>query len=75
MATRSTQTGTETETKAVFEEKAPSLSTQEAEAVARLAFDIQASARPLASERDQNFRLFAWRIYWRLSMMVLPVVN
>jgi len=41
----------------VLEAKAPAFSTAEAEAFAQRAFDIQASAHPLDSERDQNFRL------------------
>ncbi len=41
----------------VLEAKAPAFSTKEAEEVALQAFDIQASAHPLDSERDQNFRL------------------
>jgi len=43
----------------VLEAQAPAFSTQEAEAFAQRAFDIQASAHPLDSERDQNFRLCA----------------
>jgi len=43
----------------VLEAKAPAFSTEEAAEVAQRAFDIQASAHPLASERDQNFRLRA----------------
>ena len=43
----------------VLETKAPAFSTEEAAEVAQRAFDIQASAHPLASERDQNFRLCA----------------
>jgi 4-aminobutyrate aminotransferase-like enzyme/Ser/Thr protein kinase RdoA (MazF antagonist) len=43
----------------VLEARAPAFSTQEAEAIARRAFDIQVSAHPLDSERDQNFRLRA----------------
>jgi len=46
-------------TKSVFEAQAPAFSSQEAEAIAQQAFDIQASARPLDSERDQNFQLRA----------------
>ncbi len=45
--------------KTVLEARAPAFSTQEAEVIARRAFDIQASAQPLDSERDQNFRLRA----------------
>lgn len=41
----------------VLEAPAPDLSTQQAEAVAGRIFDIEAVARPLVSERDQNFRL------------------
>ena len=41
----------------VLEAKAPAFSTEEAAEVALRAFDIQASAHPLDSERDQNFRL------------------
>ncbi len=43
----------------VLEAKAPAFSTEEAAEVAQRAFDIQASAHPLGSERDQNFRLRA----------------
>ncbi len=43
----------------VLEAQAPAFSTQEAEAIARRSFDIQASAHPLDSERDQNFHLRA----------------
>ena len=43
----------------VLETKAPAFSTAEAVEVAQRAFDIQASAHPLDSERDQNFRLRA----------------
>lgn len=41
----------------VLEAKAPSFSTEEVLEFAQRAFDIRASAHPLASERDQNFRL------------------
>ena len=41
----------------VLEAQAPAFSAQQAEAIAQRAFDIQASAHPLDSERDQNFRL------------------
>jgi 4-aminobutyrate aminotransferase-like enzyme/Ser/Thr protein kinase RdoA (MazF antagonist) len=47
--------GTET----VLEAQPPAFSTQEAQAIARRAFDIEASAHSLDSERDQNFRLRA----------------
>jgi 4-aminobutyrate aminotransferase-like enzyme/Ser/Thr protein kinase RdoA (MazF antagonist) len=43
----------------VLEARAPEFSSEEAEAFARRAFNIQASALPLDSERDQNFRLRA----------------
>ena len=43
----------------VLECPAPRFSGQEAEAIAQQAFAIHASAAPLASERDQNFRLRA----------------
>ncbi len=52
-------TGSVAGTKTVLEAQAPAFSVQEAEAIARQAFDIQASAHPLASERDQNFQLCA----------------
>jgi hydroxylysine kinase len=52
---QSGQAGVDTET--VLEAQAPAFSTQEAEAIARRAFDIDASAYLLDSERDQNFRL------------------
>ena len=45
--------------KSVLEEQAPAFSIQEAEAITQKAFDIQASAQPLDSERDQNFHLRA----------------
>mgnify|MGYP001354240697 CR=1 FL=1 len=57
--TTSPQSQAGTETKSVLEEPAPAFSIREAEAVARRAFDIQASAQPLDSERDQNFHLRA----------------
>ena len=41
----------------VLEAKAPAYSTAEAEEIARRVFGIAASAHPLDSERDQNFRL------------------
>jgi Ser/Thr protein kinase RdoA (MazF antagonist) len=43
----------------VLEEPAPAFSTAQAEEIAQRSFDIRASAHPLASERDQNFRLRA----------------
>jgi 4-aminobutyrate aminotransferase-like enzyme/Ser/Thr protein kinase RdoA (MazF antagonist) len=43
----------------VLEARAPAFSTQQAEAIAQRAFDIKASAHPLVSERDQNFKLLA----------------
>ncbi|MHC4993137.1 MAG: hypothetical protein ACYTGC_19365, partial [Planctomycetota bacterium] len=43
----------------VMEEPAPAFSTAQAEGIAQRAFEIRASAHPLASERDQNFRLRA----------------
>jgi hydroxylysine kinase len=43
----------------VLEAPAPSFSVREAEAIADQAFGIQASAEPLVSERDQNFRMCA----------------
>ena len=51
--------GAAAETQTVLEAQAPAFSNQEAEAIARRAFDIDASAQPLASERDQNFHLRA----------------
>jgi len=51
------QTGAEAET--VLEAPAPAFSVQQAEAIARQAFGIEATAHPLASERDQNFHLRA----------------
>jgi len=41
----------------VLEEPAPAFSTAQAEEIAERAFDLRASAHPLVSERDQNFRL------------------
>ena len=49
-----TRTGAATKT--VLEARAPAFSNQEAEAIAQRAFNIHASAHPLGSERDQNFR-------------------
>ncbi len=43
--------------KTVLEEPAPAFSTAQAGEIARRVFDLRASAQPLASERDQNFRL------------------
>ena len=43
----------------VLEERAPAFSKAQAEEIAQRSFDISASAHPLASERDQNFRLRA----------------
>ena len=45
--------------KTVLEAKAPAFSTEQAVDIAQQAFDIQASAYPLDSERDQNFHLRA----------------
>jgi Ser/Thr protein kinase RdoA (MazF antagonist) len=45
--------------RSVLEEPAPAFSTAQAEEIAQRAFDLHASAQPLASERDQNFRLRA----------------
>jgi len=45
--------------RSVLEEPAPAFSTAQAEEIAARGFDLRASARPLASERDQNFRLRA----------------
>ncbi len=41
----------------VLEAPPPRLTTADAEGVARTAFGIEATAKPLVSERDQNFRL------------------
>ena len=43
----------------VLETRAPAFSAKEAAEIAHRDFDIQASAHPLDSERDQNFRLHA----------------
>jgi Ser/Thr protein kinase RdoA (MazF antagonist) len=45
--------------RSVLEEPAPAFSTAQAEEIAQRAFDLHTSAQPLASERDQNFRLRA----------------
>jgi len=56
-------------TESVFEAQAPAFSSLEAEAIAQQAFDIQASAHPLDSERDQNFQLRAKDgSYWVLKI-------
>jgi len=57
--TRQSQTETEATAETVLEAQAPAFSVQQAEAIAQRAFDIQACAHPLDSERDQNFRLRA----------------
>ena len=57
--TPKTQTNAGARAETVLEAPAPAFTTQEAEAIGRQAFDIQASAHGLASERDQNFRLRA----------------
>jgi 4-aminobutyrate aminotransferase-like enzyme/Ser/Thr protein kinase RdoA (MazF antagonist) len=54
-STHQSQTGA----KSVLEVKAPAFSTGQAVDIAQRAFDIQASAYPLNSERDQNFHLRA----------------
>jgi len=46
-----------TPARGVLEAKAPAFTTAEAEDIAQRAFGIAASAHPLDSERDQNFRL------------------
>jgi 4-aminobutyrate aminotransferase-like enzyme/Ser/Thr protein kinase RdoA (MazF antagonist) len=56
---QSGQAGAKDETNTVLEAPAPALSTREAEAIAQRVFDIEASAHPLDSERDQNFQLRA----------------
>jgi Ser/Thr protein kinase RdoA (MazF antagonist) len=53
------QTDVRAQADSVLEAPAPAFSSQEAEAIARRSFDLQATAHPLASERDQNFRLIA----------------
>jgi hydroxylysine kinase len=45
--------------RSALEEPAPAFSTAQAEEIAARGFDLRASARPLASERDQNFHLRA----------------
>ena len=54
-----TRSQTEAKAESVLEAQAPAFSIEEAEALAQQAFDIQASAQLLVSERDQNFRLRA----------------
>jgi len=57
--TPQSKTGVGAKAETVLEAQAPAFSAREAEAIARRDFDIQASAHPLDSERDQNFRLRA----------------
>jgi len=57
--TRDFQPSTEARSETVLEAQAPAFSRQQAEAIALQAFGIEASAHPLESERDQNFRLRA----------------
>ena len=45
--------------RSVLEEPAPAFSTAQAAEIAQRTFELRASAHPLASERDQNFRLRA----------------
>jgi Ser/Thr protein kinase RdoA (MazF antagonist) len=45
--------------RSTLEEPAPAFSKAQAEEIAQRSFDLRASAHPLASERDQNFRLRA----------------
>ncbi len=45
--------------KSVLEAPAPDFTTDAAETIARQIFGLECSARPLVSERDQNFRLMA----------------
>jgi 4-aminobutyrate aminotransferase-like enzyme/Ser/Thr protein kinase RdoA (MazF antagonist) len=47
----------QTGAKSVLTEKAPAFSTEQAVDLAQQVFDVRASAHPLGSERDQNFRL------------------
>jgi len=54
-ATPQCQAGAES----VLEARAPAFSARQAETIAQQAFNIQASAHSLVSERDQNFRLRA----------------
>jgi len=60
-STPQSQAGAKAKAKAesVLEARAPAFSAQQAKAIAQRAFDIQASAHPLDSERDQNFQLLA----------------
>ncbi len=55
--TPQSQTGVKAES--VLEAQAPAISPSEAESIARRAFDIEATAHPMDSERDQNFQLRA----------------
>lgn len=57
MSTPSESPGRVEAIKTVLEEPAPAFSTAQAEEIAQRAFDLRGSAHPLASERDQNFRL------------------
>ena len=57
--TPQSKTGVGAKAETVLEAQAPAFSAREAEAIAQRDFDIQASAHPLDSERDQNFRLRA----------------
>ena len=59
MSTPSDPARAATASRSVLEEPAPVFSTMQAEEVGRQVFDLHASAHPLESERDQNFRLSA----------------
>jgi 4-aminobutyrate aminotransferase-like enzyme/Ser/Thr protein kinase RdoA (MazF antagonist) len=49
----------QSQAESVLEAKAPAFSAEEAVVIAQRSFDIRATAQPLDSERDQNFRLRA----------------
>ena len=55
--TPKSHSGAVAKAKTVLETPAPAFTSREAEAIAQQVFEIEASAHPLASERDQNFQL------------------
>jgi len=66
-------TGSVAGTKTVLEAQAPAFSVQQAEVIARQAFDIQASAHPLASERDLDH--FDAQVLPQLKMQRAQVIH
>ncbi len=63
--------------KSFLEAPAPDFTTDAAETIARQIFGLECAARPLVSERDQNFRLMAndgveWVKKLPIRLKILP---